>query len=86
MKDIPAFPCETDRISWSEGGTGRVAGKDSHTGLTIRDYFATHASEEDIKGASYRWLEENRGASVCPRETARYRHADLMLAARSGKE
>jgi hypothetical protein len=56
--------------------------------MTLRDYFATHALEEDIQ----RYLPQTIGTAGelahvlgCKpiREWARYQHADAMLVARS---
>ena len=49
-----------------------------HHGMTLRDWFATHATEEDILAAqgTYR---------LVSRYEARYIHADRMLAAREVK-
>ena len=44
-------------------------------GMTLRDYMAVHASEEDIA----RVLEYN----MITRQQARYMHADAMLAERN---
>jgi hypothetical protein len=52
---------------------GDVAMRDG--GLSIRDYFAAHASEEDIA----RVLEYN----MITRQQARYMHADSMLLERA---
>ena len=52
---------------------GDVAMRDG--GLSIRDYMAIHASEEDIA----RVLEYN----MTTRQQARYMHADAMLAERA---
>ena len=52
---------------------GDVAMRDG--GLSIRDYFAVHASEEDIA----RVLEYN----MITRQQARYMHADAMLLERA---
>lgn len=52
---------------------GDVAMRDG--GLSIRDYFAAHASEEDIA----RVLEYN----MITRQQARYMHADDMLLERA---
>ena len=60
----PAFPCDY------EGSTRSDA-----CGLSIRDYFAAHASEDDIA----RVLEYN----MITRQQARYMHADAMLLERS---
>ena len=45
-------------------------------GMTLRDYMAIHASEEDVQ----RFMAFDRSIS---RTTARYRHADLMLLERA---
>lgn len=50
-------------------------------GMTLRDYFAAKATEDDIRavmkfGESY--------GDPCDRATARFRHADAMLKARGG--
>ena len=44
----------------------------NHSGMTLRDYFAAHATAEDI--------EEH--LRLFTREVAKYRYADAMLAAR----
>lgn len=46
-------------------------------GMTLRDHFATHASEADIRAA----IEENPSAMLT-RPQARYVYADAMLRAR----
>ena len=56
----PAFPTEYGAVS----------------GMTLRDYMAVHASEEDVQ----RFMAFDRSIS---RTTARYRHADLMLLERA---
>lgn len=66
-KSIPAFPHDAD------------AAFNERTGMTMRDFFAAHATEEDIRcsmvlGESWKDRED--------RAAARYRHADSMLAAR----
>jgi hypothetical protein len=50
--------------------------EDSH-GMTLRDWFATHATEADIKDI-LEWTN-------CSRQEARYIHADAMLKARGNK-
>ncbi len=66
-------------------------------GMTLRDYFATHASEEDIKywqpmGAMVAKVKETGNGKMIyhepgmyTREIARYRYADAMLKAREQK-
>jgi hypothetical protein len=44
-------------------------------GMSLRDYFAAHASEEDIKFY--------QSAYGCRRESARYKHADDMILERA---
>jgi hypothetical protein len=68
------------------------------SGMSLRDYFAAHASEEDIKywqpmGVMVTQVRELRNGSkqlyeapgMYTREQARYRYADAMLAAREQK-
>jgi hypothetical protein len=68
----PAFPCpETDKHYKDEG-------------MTMRDYFAAHATDEDVK-AQAEVLREISPMRILPegwRSTARYMHADYMLKAR----
>jgi hypothetical protein len=67
MNKIPAFPHDAD------------AAFNERTGMTMRDFFAAHATEEDIRAlVAYgeSWTSAN------DRAAARYRHADAMLAAR----
>ena len=64
------------------------------SGMTLRDYFATHASEEDIKywqpmGAMVAKVKETGNGKMIyhepgmyTREIARYRYADAMLKAK----
>ena len=50
-------------------------------GMTLRDYIAIHASDEDV--ASYIPVPNPKsGAYYVSRQTARYRFADAMLSAR----
>ena len=78
----PAFP--------SHGSMGEVA----HDGMTLRDYFAAKASEEDIKAhrdgvMTEQIVEDGNGRKHIvhrntryTREQAKYRYADSMLKAR----
>ena len=68
-----------------EGGPAFPVSKkmaECHTGMTMRDYYATHASEADIDAV----LDEKRkvGFPVW-RSQARYIFADAMLFARDCK-
>ena len=67
----------------------------AHVGMTLRDYFATHATEEDICTAMDLVKKEevvrdlgnghkaiDRGYPINTRQIARYIHADMMLKAR----
>lgn len=65
----PAFPFQD--------GYGRVSG------MTLRDWFATHATDADISAIQARH-EHELGTKVT-RQQARYIHADAMLAAREVK-
>lgn len=54
-----------------------------HTnGMSLRDYFAIHASDEDARSAALRYLSDHSGKELCSREMARYYYADLMIAER----
>ena len=77
----PAFPCE-QQTNWTSAG------------MSLRDYFAAKASEEDIKahqdgGVKEQVVDDMNGwksivhCSVrYTREQAKYRYADAMLKAR----
>ena len=90
-KDIsgPAFPAERARC---DDGGWRPA---MYSGMTLRDYFAAKASEEDIQrhlftGRTVEVVVErtngrkeiDKQPEVQTREQARYAFADAMLAAR----
>jgi hypothetical protein len=49
-------------------------------GMTLRDYFASHATEEDIKECIVRG---DRYSVSADRVAARYKYADIMLKERS---
>lgn len=61
-------------------------------GMSLRDYFATHASEADVaaQGEVIRLrMQKSIGCGVLPdgwRTEARYMHADAMLAARESAQ
>ena len=77
----PAFPHETNSMT--------------HSGMTLRDYFAAKASEEDIEAHIWKGHTEDhvtvdeygrrsvdRRQARWTRAEARYRYADAMLKAR----
>ena len=70
----PAFPCDSIVERNQKGGL--VGVEISSSGMTLRDYFAIHASDKDLQ----KWLD--LGVS---RADARFRHADAMLKARDGE-
>ena len=75
----PAFP-QSETLY--EDGAELV--RTAHGGMTLRDWFAAQASEQDINHWSTGWVASN-GREVIKhfsREEARYRYADAMLAAR----
>jgi hypothetical protein len=59
-----------------------------HPGMSLRDYFAVHASDADLKAQADILREAQRkqyGAAILPDNwtaLARYMHADAMLEAR----
>lgn len=59
-----------------------------HQGMSLRDYFAVHASDADLKAQADILREDQRkqyGAPILPdnwTSLARYMHADAMLEAR----
>jgi hypothetical protein len=77
-------PIHDPGANWVE--TDRV--QPLHKGLSLRDYLAAHASEDDIR-AQGEWIraevQTQYGHGVLPdgwRSRARYMHADEMLKAR----
>lgn len=68
----PAFP--THRLEY-EQGIGHY--HETHHGMTLRDYFAAKASDEDV----IQVINDN-GHGALTRQQARFIHADMMLAAR----
>lgn len=83
----PAFP-QIDTETVGNGGeySDRVY---SYGGMTLRDYFAAKASEADIMAMQHKVPREVDGVTYTDlppnwRQTARYLHADAMLAERDG--
>ena len=66
-----------------DGGPAFPQGDDSAwgTGMTLRDWFATHATDADIAAIQ----NPPHGAQNITRYEARYIHADAMLKAREVK-
>lgn len=61
-------------------------GNDSPEGMSLRDYFAVHASDEDVENVMHRnseWVDiggyEGYLSCKITRQQARYIHADAML-------
>jgi hypothetical protein len=54
-------------------------------GMTLRDWFATHATEADIAAVRAHGLTADLANGLGTRHEARYIHADLMLKAREVK-
>ena len=50
-------------------------------GMSLRDYFAVHATDQDVKMASQAYMAKFN-KEVCSVAEARYYHADAMLKAR----
>ena len=73
----PAFPSEYNMSS--ESGASKPVGP---WGVSMRDYFAAHATDEDAKYAAQVHMEIT-GEPTCSRQVARFLHADAMLAARA---
>lgn len=59
----------------------RTVGSHTHSGMTLRDYFAAHASEQDVMAHRTHLDADPWGYANTP-EQARYAFADAMLAAR----
>lgn len=79
----PAFP---QNETWN-GNT--VADEHGQGGMTLRDYFAANASEEDIQEflpatVGVAGILERQDGVKRTRHWARYAHADAMLRARKG--
>lgn len=82
----PAFPQPVLDLG---GEAGLVSSDDmGNGGMTLRDYIATHASDQDVsyQGEILReTMVRTHGLGVLPdnwRVTARYMHADAMIAER----
>ena len=70
----PAFPIETTATPYAPG-------------MTLRDWFAGHATEDDIAAHTVWTFDDELPVGYpatpdCTREQARYRYADAMLEAR----
>lgn len=65
----PAFPALEDTVLYN----GEIIHREK--GMSLRDYFAAKASEEDIQY----WQNDGNGNKIRSRSQARYLHADSML-------
>ncbi len=81
----PAFPTETADHS---GGFGCAPSITIIPGMTLRDWFAGQASEEDIKAhRKIKYWDQGCGYDyVNTREQAKYDYADAMIAAQKKTE
>lgn len=69
----PAFPQDLQ---------GRRADDPQYQGVSLRDWFATHASENDIR-RHQSIIERSNGYTYMPSiEECKYHYADAMIAAR----
>ena len=66
------------------GGPAFPTAREWHDGMTLRDWFAGQASENDI--AEHQLDEWGGKLPNVSRECAKYLYADAMLAARKGKQ
>ncbi len=71
----PAFPFKCQ---------GPTTAPEFYYGMTLRDWFAAHASENDI--AEYRIDDFGQPFPNISRECARYKYADAMIKTRRGYE
>ena len=78
MDNIPAFPSNIANDSQSG-----ALGIGLNAGMTLRDYFAIHASEKEIDGFI---PIHNSGETLEIICRTRYKYADAMLAERERKE
>jgi hypothetical protein len=73
------FPTQTQEFLDDPGSFFRVATTLWKGGMSLRDYFASTATEEDI----YPYMNfPHRGSIEITREAAKFRYADAMLEAR----
>jgi hypothetical protein len=73
----PAFP-----VPDSHHANGQVLY--GSNGMSLRDWFASHASDDDIE-RHQRLIERSNGYTYQPSiEECKYAYADTMIAARSG--
>ena len=71
----------------NDGGPAFPVLSVEHTGMTLRDWFASHASEQDIEDHALGELRASgRSYNHRSREQAKYAYADAMLQARSANE
>lgn len=80
----PAFPA----VQWETDDDGNLCPQQTK-GMTLRDYFAAKASDADIMAMQNKVPREVDGVTYTDlppnwRQTARYMHADAMLAERDG--
>lgn len=88
----PAFPSLNPTFTGISSDGEERWETEPHGGMTLRDYFAATASDQDVsfQGEILReQISRSKGIGVLPdywRATARFMHADAMLAARKQGE
>ncbi len=56
-----------------------------HSGMTLRDYFAAKATEQDLQSFLWKSVGPRSAVQSCTREEAKYKYADAMMKAREPK-
>jgi hypothetical protein len=74
----PAFPC-VETVLDQDGCDLSVL----HHGLSIRDYFAAKATDDDVLDIIRDYFDFDAGFYTVTRQQARYMHADAMLSERA---
>lgn len=77
-KDIKAFPSKEYAATNDPDTIAEV----HNYGMMLRDYFAAHASEDDIATYMPKTVGEVKLNQHHTRQWARYKHADAMMKAR----
>ena len=70
----------------NDGGPAFPSDRFSERGMSLRDWFATHATPYDTSRWHQKLGEDCNWATTPTMEQAKYAYADAMLKARSGDE